>query len=164
MRSQLQSERVEKPRILKAIRTVVKNVELYYLGQQHMMPIYQYACYVSSLEHDAYHLHKVYKQRSTSETWIEQVKNHTMAGTTLTDDFWANDILWQLSVLAYNLSVMIRRGRKKFFKQEHRTFVDWFILVPARITRSAKQIELKMYEHHFYKDDWEELDRMVNAA
>lgn len=153
-----------KSRTLKAIRTVVKNVELYYLGQQHMMPIYQYACYVSSLEHDAYHLHKVYKQRSTSETWIEQVKNHTMAGTTLTDDFWANDILWQLSVLAYNLSVMIRRGRKKFFKQEHRTFVDWFILVPARITRSAKQIELKMYEHHFYKDDWEELDRMVNAA
>ena len=26
--------------------------------------------------------------------WIEQVKGQAMAGATLTDDFWANDILW----------------------------------------------------------------------
>ena len=153
-----------KPRTLKAIRTVTKEVELSYLGQSHKVQEYEHACYISSLEYDAHHLHKTYKQRSTSETWIEQVKNHTMAGSTLTDDFWANDILWQLSVFAYNLSVMVRTGKKKFLKQEHRTFANWFILVPARITRSAKQIELKMYEHHFYKEDWEELDRMVKAA
>jgi len=153
-----------KPRTLKAIRTVTKEVELSYLGQSHKVQEYEHACYISSLEYDAHHLHKIYKQRSTSETWIEQVKNHTMAGSTLTDNFWANDILWQLSVFAYNLSVMVRTGKKKFLKQEHRTFANWFILVPARITRSAKQIELKMYEHHFYKEDWEELDRMVKAA
>lgn len=153
-----------KPRTLKAIRTVTKEVELSYLGQSHKVQEYEHACYISSLEYDAHHLHKTYKQRSTSETWIEQVKNHTMAGSTLTDNFWANDILWQLSVFAYNLSVMVRTGKKKFLKQEHRTFANWFILVPARITRSAKQIELKMYEHHFYKEDWEELDRMVKAA
>jgi len=153
-----------KPRTLKAIRTVTKEVELSYLGQSHKVQEYEHACYISSLEYDAHHLHKIYKQRSTSETWIEQVKNHMMAGSTLTDNFWANDILWQLSVFAYNLSVMVRTGKKKFLKQEHRTFANWFILVPARITRSAKQIELKMYEHHFYKEDWEELDRMVKAA
>ena len=69
---------------------------------------------------NAMELHELYKQRSTSEfcdervqsklvlnwrakkqnlhskTWIEQVKGHVMAGSTLTDDFWANDILWQL--------------------------------------------------------------------
>jgi hypothetical protein len=26
------------------------------------------------------------------------------------------------------------------------------------------QIELKMYEHHFYKADREELDRLIEAA
>ena len=45
---------------------------------------------------DARGLHELYKQSSTSETWIEQVKRHTMEGSTLTDDFWANNILWQL--------------------------------------------------------------------
>jgi len=28
--------------------------------------------------------------------------------------------------------------------------------VPAKIIQSGHQIELKMYEHHFYKDAWEE--------
>jgi len=44
------------------------------------------------------------------------------------------------------------------------TFIDWFIAVPAKITNSGHQIELKMYELHFYKSDWEELDRLIEAA
>ena len=87
-----------------------------------------------------------------------------MAGATLTSGFWANDILWQLGVFAYNISVMIRQKKSKFKRQEHRTFIDWFISVPAKITRSGHQMELKLYEHHFYKADWEELDRLVEAA
>jgi hypothetical protein len=82
----------------------------------------------------------------------------------LTDNFGANDILWQLNVLAYNLSVMMRQKKSKFKKQEHRTFIDWFIAVPAKITSSGHQIELRMYEHHFYKADWEELDQLIGAA
>ena len=35
-------------------------------------------------------------QNSLCETWIEQVKGQAMAGATLTNDFLANDILWQL--------------------------------------------------------------------
>jgi hypothetical protein len=60
-----------------------------------------------------------------------------MAGSTLTDDFWANDILWQLSVLEYNISVMMRQKKNKFKQQEYRSFIDWFIAVPAKITRSG---------------------------
>jgi len=60
-----------------------------------------------------------------------------------------NDILWQRNVLVYNLSVIIRQKKSKFKKQEHRTFIDWLIAVPRKITRSGHQIELKMYEHHF---------------
>jgi hypothetical protein len=43
---------------------------------------------------------------------------------------------------------------KQIKKQEHRSFIDWFIAVPAKITISRHQIELKIYEHHFYKFDW----------
>lgn len=154
----------EKARILKAIRTVKEYVETDFFGESKTVPVYQYACYISTYELDAAELHKIYKQRSTSETWIEQVKSHVMAGATLTGDFWANDILWQLSVFAYNISVMMRQKKDKFKRQEHRTFIDWFISVPAKITRSGHQIKIKMYENHFYKADWKELDRLVEAA
>jgi hypothetical protein len=153
-----------KPRVMKAMRSVKEYVQVEYLGEKQIVPIYQYVCYASNYDLDAVRLHDLYKQRSTSETWIEQVKGHAMAGSTLTDNFWANDILWQLNVLAYNLSVMMRQKKSKFKKQEHRTFIDWFIAVPARITCSGHQIELRMYEHHFYKAHWEELDRLIEAA
>ena len=153
-----------KPRVLKAMRSVKEYVQAEYLGQKQIVPVYQYVCYASNLDLDAAGSHELYKQRSVSETWIEQVKGHTMAGSTLTDNFWANDILWQLNVLAYNLSVMMPQKKSKFKKQEHRTFIDWFIAVPAKITSSGHQIELKMYEHHFYKAEWEELDRLIEAA
>lgn len=154
----------DKPRVFKAMRTVKEYVRVTYLGQEEILPVYQYVCYISSYDMDAIELHELYKQRSTSETWIEQIKGHVMAGETLTDDFWANDILWQLSVFAYNISVMMRQKKNKFTKQEHRSFIEWFIAVPAKITRSGHQTELKMYEHHFYKADWEELDRLIEAA
>ena len=154
----------QRSRVLKAMRTVKEYVEVSYLGEKKTVPVYQYVCYVSSYDVDAVELHDLYKQRSTSETWIEQVKGHTMAGNTLTDDFWANDIFWQLSVFAYNISVMMRQKKDKYKRQEHRSFIDWFISVPAKITRSGHQIELKMYEHHFYKADWKELDRLIEAA
>ena len=157
-------------RTLKAMRSVKEYVEISYLGEKKIVPVYQYVCYISSYDMNAMELHDLYKQRSTSETWIEQVRGHVMAGSTLTNDFWANDILWQLSVFAYNISVMMRQKKNRFIKQEHRSFIEWFIAVPAKITRSGHQTEskiantienkqlgeqLKMYEHHFYRDDWE---------
>jgi len=45
-----------------------------------------------------------------------------IAGATLTDNFRANDILWQLSVFAYNISVQ------------------------ARITNSGHQMVIKIYK------------------
>ena len=155
-----------KSRTLKAIRSVKEYVEVEYLGEKSIVPVYQYSCYTSSYDMDAVQLHEIYKQRSTSETWIEQVKGQAMAGATLTNDFWANDILWQLSVFAYDLpaSWRVRQKKNKFRRQEHRTFIDWFVAVPAKITRSGHQMELKLYEHHFYKADWEEMDRLIEAA
>jgi len=84
------------PRILRAMRTIKEYAQVEYLGEKQIVPVYQYVCYASNLDLDAVQLHELYKQRSTSETWIEQVKGQAMAGATLTDNFWANDILWQL--------------------------------------------------------------------
>jgi hypothetical protein len=151
-------------RILKAMRSIKEYVQVEYLGEKQLVPVFQYVYYARNLDPDAAGLHELYMKRSVNETWIEQVKGHVMAGSTLTDDFWANDILWQLNVLAYNLLAMMRQRKSKFKKQKRRTFIDWFIAVPAKITSSGHQIELKMYEHHFYKSDWEELDRLIEAA
>jgi hypothetical protein len=63
-----------KPRMLKAMRSVKGYARVEYLGQVQIVPVYQYVYYASSFDLNAIGLHELYKQRSTSETWIEQVK------------------------------------------------------------------------------------------
>lgn len=151
----------KKSRKLKAIRSIKKWVEVDYFGQKQYLPEYEYACYCSNLDGDALFLHERYKQRSVSETWIEEIKGQLLAGKNLTDDFHANDILWQLQVLAYNLSVMMRYKKEKFRHEEHKTFRDWFINIPAKLVSSGRRITLKIYEHYYYKNRWIELDGLI---
>ncbi len=70
----------------------------------------------------------------------------------------------QYSLKNKNGKLLMRQQKGKFKRQEHRAFIDWFVAVPAKITRSGHQTEIKMYENHFYKADWKELDRLVEAV
>ncbi len=84
---------------------------------------------------------------------------------TLTDDFHANDMLWQLSVLVYNLSVMMRVPGKEYWKQEHATFRDWFINLPAILVQGGRKLSLKIYEHYYFKAHWLAFERrLANSA
>ena len=38
----------------------------------------------------------------------------------------------------------MRQKKDKYKKQEHRSFIDWFIAVPARIINSGHKIESKI--------------------
>jgi hypothetical protein len=154
-----------KPRTLRAIRTITEWIDVDFMGELQTAAKYEYACYCSNLDEDADQLHDIYKERSTSETWIEQVKSQLLAGSTLTDDFHANDMLWQLSVFAYNLSVMMRVPTSGYWKQEHATFRDWFINLPAILVRGSRYLKLKIYEHYYFKTRWIEFEHvLVNSV
>lgn len=153
----------EKTRKLKAVRIVKGYKKVTYFGQSQFVPEYEYACYCSNLSDTALELHEKYKQRSTSETWIEQVKSQLLAGSTLTNDFHANDILWQLSVLAYNLSVLLRQDVKEIWREEHETFRAWFIAVPALVAQSGRQVVMKIYEYYLFKDRWRRFEQALFA-
>jgi hypothetical protein len=143
----------KKPRPFKAVRRIDTYEKKTFFGKTEWVPVYKYFCYCTNRDLDALAAHECYKQRSTSENWIEQVKNQLLAGMTLTNDFWANDILWQLSVLAYNLSVMARQKDTELHRQEHNTFRNWFIRVPAEFYGSRKP-KLRLYEYYLFKEQW----------
>lgn len=146
----------KKARIFKAIRTLKGYKAVQYFGETQWVAEYNYACYCTTLSGTAVQVHEVYKQRSTSETWIEQIKTHLLAGATLTDDFHANDILWQLSVLAYNLSVTLRANIKDVWREEHVTFRDWFIKVPALVVKGGRCALMRVYQCYIFKQRWQQ--------
>ena len=87
--------------------------------------------------------------------------NPSLWEKTLTNNFHANDLLWQMGVFAYNLSVMMRYKVKKHWKEEHNTFRDWFIELPAKLLTGGRQTKMKIYEHYYFREDWEKFEQAL---
>jgi len=152
-----------KSRPLRGIRILTGYKEFNFMGEITIEPEYEYFCYCSNLgDKNGKALHEIYKKRSESENWIEQTKNQLHASKTLTDDFSANDILWQLAVLGYNLSIMMRyETDRKIWRQEHLTFFRWFINIPGKVVKTARKVTVKMSQHYWYADKWRDFEQRL---
>ncbi len=156
----------KKPRMFYAVRIVKQMVEVDFFGEKQFVPEYEYFCYCSNLKGlDALQVHALYGARAESENWIEQAKNSLCAGSTLTQDFWVNDILWQLSAFAYSLSVIMRyKSHFGAWRQEHTTFRDWFIRVPGKVVTSGRSTTVKMPKEYYRKVGWRNFEQRITAA
>jgi len=156
----------KKARKMYAVRVVKEYVEKAFLGQVERIPVYDYFCYCTNLKGlNALQIHTLYGQRAECENWIENTKNQLCAGQTITDDFHVNDILWQLSVMAYNISVLIRYDSDyKTWRQEPKSFREWFILVPGKVVTNSRKTIVKMSVHYLYAKEWERFSAKIPMA
>lgn len=142
----------EKPRKFVGLRTVKAIINEGVLFPQ---KTYDFLCFCTNLEEAPIEIYHLYKDRGECENWIEAVKNQIGAGTALTQDFWANDALWQLGVFAYNLTIWMRfLTCKKSWRQEPNTFRNWFIRAAGRLINHARRLTLKLQKHYYYEKDW----------
>jgi hypothetical protein len=124
--------------------------------------VYAYFCYCSSLDEAPLELHRLYGDRGECENWIQAVKAQMGAGTTLVHAFWANAMLWQLAVLAYNLTIWLRRlTGSASWRQEPRTFRAWFIRCAGKLVLHARRWTLKMQTSYHWRSRWEAIYRRV---
>jgi hypothetical protein len=156
----------KKARKMYAVRIVKEYVEKVFFGQVEIIPVYDYFCYCTNLKGlGAMQIHALYGQRAECENWIENTKNQLCAGETITDDFHVNDILWQLSVMAYNISVLMRyESDYKVWRQEPKSFREWFILVPGKVVTNARKTIVKMSVHYLYAKEWERFSEKIPMA
>jgi len=150
-----------------AVRIVKEFVEKDFFGKVESIPVYEYFCYCTNLKGlTTLKIHALYGERAESENWIENTKNQLCAGQTITNDFHVNDILWQLSVMAYNISVLMRYDADwKTWKQEPKSFREWFIAVPGKVVTNARKTTVKMSKHYIFAKQWVRLaDKIPIAA
>jgi hypothetical protein len=149
-----------------AVRIVKEYVERDFFGKIERIPVYEYFCYCTNLKGlTTIQIHFLYGARAESENWIENTKNQLHAGQTITNDFHVNDILWQLSVMAYNISVLMRyESDYKTWRQEPKSFLEWFILVPGKVVTNARKTIVKMSKHYIYTKEWVHLTGKIPIA
>jgi hypothetical protein len=148
------------------VRIVKEYVEKEWMGIIEQIPVYDFFCYCSNLKGlDSMSIHRLYGGRAECENWIEHKKNQLCAGKTITDNFYVNDILWQLSVIAYNLSVTMRyESDFKVWRQEPGSFREWFIAVPGKVVVHGRKTIVKMSKHYIYAKEWMRLADKISIA
>lgn len=156
----------KKARLFRAIRVVTGYVETDFFGKIVRTPHYDYFCYCSNLKNlDAKRLHRLYGARAETESWIAHAKHQLHACGTITDDFHVNDMLWQLAVLGYNLSVVMRyQADYKVWKQDPATFMRWFINVPGKVVSNARKVTVKMSSRYWYAPVWMKFAMLVPGS
>lgn len=124
--------------------------------------VYRYFCYCTTLQEAPLQLHRLYRDRGECENWIQAVKTQMGAGTTLVDEFWANALLWQLGVLAYNLSLWLRLlTDTEAWRAEPATFREWFIRCAGKLVFHARRWTLKMQASYHGRRRWENIYQQV---
>jgi len=124
---------------------------------------YRYFCYVTNIEESPLALHRLYGDRGESENWIEAVKNQLFGGQIRTDHFWANEALLLCSVLAYNLSLWMRKlTSPKAWHQEPVTFRLWFIQLAGRLIFTGRRYYLKMYRSYYHQRWWQQINESID--
>jgi len=56
---------------------------------------------------------------------------------------------------------MMRYKVKKHWKEEHNTFRDWFIELPAKILTGGRQTKMKIYEQYYFREDWKNFEQAL---
>ncbi|MBM9515296.1 IS1380 family transposase [Desulfogranum marinum] len=119
---------------------------------------YDYFCYVSTDNDNPWEVHKQYGQRATCETWIEEAKNQTALAHIKTDDFWANSILFQSAILAYNTVrwMALLSGNKLLRRWEPATIRTFLVRMAAKFTTGSRQQKVTAPERMLYSRQWDE--------
>jgi len=150
----------DKPRHFSAVR-ILKSEDSD--GRLFPEKSWEYFCYCTNIVDNPLQIHRLYGDRGVSENWIENVKNQMFAGQLLTNDFWANDALWLSSVMAYNVSVWMRKlSDEKTWREEPATFRAWFVQLAGKVVHSGRKVFLKMYKSYYYKGRWRRIDEAID--
>jgi hypothetical protein len=152
----------DKERTFYGVRTIIGSKAEEMLGIISDVPVYMYSAFCSNRESSAQEIYASYRERSTSETWIEEVKGQALAGKTLTDSFHANEMLWLLNAMAYNVGVLARKKTKSARTFEHKTFRDQFMNVPAILKQMVSGFDLQLYRSYYFARQWSEIDRAIS--
>lgn len=125
------------------------------------IPVYQYFCYVTTEELSPLQIHRAYGERATCETWIEEFKGQLKGCAIRTSDFWANSVLFQCAVLAYNvLKWMALLTNDTVRKWEVKSMRFWLIRMAGKLLTGGRQLVLTLPERFLYQKEWFEWERM----
>jgi hypothetical protein len=118
---------------------------------------YEYFFFVTNTELTSEKVVIAYEKRGNSENYIKEAKYDMAVGHLLLKSFWANEAVFQMMMLAYNLFLLFKFDSLHIseFRQQIKTFRLKYIFLAAKIIRTARYVVMKLSAKYPYKDVYE---------
>jgi hypothetical protein len=118
---------------------------------------YDYFFFVTNTEQSSEEMVDFYEKRGNCENYIKEAKYDLAVGHLLLQSFWANEAIFQLMMLAYNLFLLFKMdfAGETEYRQQIKTFRLKYIFLAGKIIRTARSVVMKLSEKYPYQEMYE---------
>ncbi len=115
---------------------------------------YEYFYFVTNTELPSEKVVIAYEKRGNAENYIKEAKYDMAVGHLLLQSFWANEAIFQLMMLAYNIFLLFKMdfANGTEYRQQIKTFRLKYIFLAGKITRMARSVVLKLSKKYPYQE------------
>src|SRR5665648_37538 len=98
-----------------------------------------------------------YEKRGNAENYIKEAKYDMAVGHLLLKSFWANEAVFQMMMLSYNLFLLFKFDYLDVseYRQQIKTFRLKYVFLTAKIIKTARSVIMKLSEKYPYKGVYE---------
>ena len=99
-----------------------------------------------------------YEKRGNAENYIKEAKYDMAVGHLLLQSFWANEAIFQLMMLTYNLFLLFKMdfANGAEYRQQIKMFRLKYIFLAGKIIRTARYVIMKLSEKYPYQEIYEQ--------
>ena len=118
---------------------------------------YDFFFFVTNTEQLSEEVVEFYEKRGNCENYIKEAKYDMAVGHLLLRSFWANEAIFQLMMLAYNLFLLFKMdfAGETEYRQQIKTFRLKYIFLAGKIIRTARSVVMKLSEKYPYQEIYE---------
>jgi hypothetical protein len=119
---------------------------------------FEYFYFVTNTELPSEKVVIAYEKRGNAENYIKEARYDMAVGHLLLQSFWANETIFQLMMLAYNLFFLFKTdfANGTEYRQQIKTFRLMYIFLAGKIIRTARSVIMKLSEKYPYREMYEQ--------
>lgn len=115
---------------------------------------YDYFFFVTNIDLESESVVLSYEKRGNAENYIKEAKYDMSVGYLLLKSFWANEAVFQMMMLAYNLFLIFKFDYldASEYRQQIKTFRLKYVFLAAKIIKTARSVIMKLSSKYPYQE------------
>ena len=118
---------------------------------------YHYFFFITNTDLPSEKVVITYEKRGNAENYIKEAKYDMYVGHLILKSFWANEAVFQMMMLSYNLFLLFKFDflTPIEYKQQIKTFRLKYVLLAGKIIKTARSVIMKICKNYPYREVYE---------